>query len=56
MRSDREIVAQWMIDNSFATGHGDTLADLLMELQWQITELRDKNRGLEELLQKNEAI
>jgi hypothetical protein len=36
----REKVAQWMIENGFATGHGDTIDDLLKELTWQIAELR----------------
>jgi hypothetical protein len=30
----RERLAAWMIENSFATGHGDTLEDLLGELTW----------------------
>ena len=34
----REQVAGWMIKNSFATGHGDTLEDLLKELSWQLAE------------------
>ena len=33
-----EKVAQWMIDRGYATGHGDTIADLLKELEWQIRE------------------
>jgi hypothetical protein len=28
----REAVAAWMIAHSYATGHGDTLDDLLQEL------------------------
>ena len=36
---ERESVAAWMIRQGFATGHGDTLADLLSELAWQIDEL-----------------
>ena len=28
----REAVAAWMIEQGFATGHGDTLDDLLWEL------------------------
>ena len=31
----REALAAWMIKNSYATGHGDTLDDLLSELDWQ---------------------
>lgn len=33
-----EKLARWMIRNSFATGHGDTLEDLLTELEWQVRE------------------
>lgn len=33
-----EAVAKWMIDRSYATGHGDTIEDLLKELEWQIRE------------------
>jgi 2-oxo-4-hydroxy-4-carboxy--5-ureidoimidazoline (OHCU) decarboxylase len=33
-----ETVAKWMIDHSYATGHGDTIEDLLKELEWQIRE------------------
>jgi hypothetical protein len=36
--AERNKVAQWMIDHSYATGHGDTTEDLLEELDWQITE------------------
>ncbi len=39
-REQREVLAQWMIAHSFATGHGDTFADLLKELEWQVVELR----------------
>lgn len=33
---EREVVAQWMIANTFVTGHGDTTADLLDELLMQV--------------------
>jgi hypothetical protein len=36
--AEREKVAQWMIQRSYATGHGDTTEDLLAELEWQIAE------------------
>ena len=36
--AEREKVARWMIQRSYATGHGDTLDDLLQELDWQIAE------------------
>ena len=34
--SDKEKLAQWMITKGYATGHGDTIEDLLQELKWQI--------------------
>jgi hypothetical protein len=39
IKSDKEKLAAWMIRHSFATGHGDTIEDLLEELAWQINEL-----------------
>jgi hypothetical protein len=30
-----EAIAQWMIARSYATGHGDTIEDMLGELEWQ---------------------
>ena len=36
--AERNKVAQWMIDHSYATGHGDTVEDLLKELEWQVRE------------------
>lgn len=36
--AEREKVAAWMIQRSYATGHGDTTEDLLKELDWQIHE------------------
>lgn len=41
-RTARETVARWMIDHAFATGHGDTLADLLAELAGQVREIRQR--------------
>jgi hypothetical protein len=34
----REVLAAWMIRQGYATGHGDTIEDLLAELDWQIAE------------------
>ena len=34
--AEREKVAAWMIERDYATGHGDTIEDLLKELVWQI--------------------
>jgi len=39
----RELVAAWMIANSFATGHGDTIEDLLAELKGDLAEIRAKD-------------
>ena len=36
--AEREKVARWMISKSYATGHGDTVEDLLKELEWQVSE------------------
>lgn len=34
-------VAQMMVRRSFATGHGDTVLDMVRELEWQIVELQE---------------
>ena len=39
-QAPEQLLADWMLRNSFATGHGDTFEDLLAELQWQVDELR----------------
>jgi hypothetical protein len=36
--AERNKVAQWMMAKGYATGHGDTVEDLLRELEWQIAE------------------
>jgi hypothetical protein len=38
MNQEREVVANWIMDRGFATGHGDSIVDLLDQLQWQIEE------------------
>ena len=35
---ERNKLAAWMIAKGYATGHGDTIEDLLQELEWQIRE------------------
>ena len=35
---EREKVAKWMVGQGYATGHGDTIEDLLQELEWQVAE------------------
>ena len=31
-------ISKWMLKHSYATGHGDTVEDLLNELDWQARE------------------
>jgi hypothetical protein len=38
VKAEREKVSEWMIQQGYATGHGDTIEDLLKELEWQIAE------------------
>jgi len=40
--SDKEKLAQWMIQRGYATGHGDSVEALLHELEWQIREQAEK--------------
>ena len=40
--SDKEKLAKWMMARGYATGHGDTIEDLLTELDWQIREQERK--------------
>lgn len=42
---NRELVAQFMIAHSIATGHGDTIEDLLKELGAEVTELQRASRN-----------
>ena len=36
--AEREKVARWQIGSGYATGHGETIEDLLVELEWQVRE------------------
>ena len=36
--AERNKVAQWMMNQGYATGHGDSIEKLLEELEWQIEE------------------
>lgn len=42
IRSDREKVASMMMRNSIATGHGDTIDDLLAELEAHVRTAREQ--------------
>jgi hypothetical protein len=35
---ERNKLAAWMLAQGYATGHGDTIEDLLKELEWQVRE------------------
>ena len=35
---EREKVAKWMVERGYATGHGDSIEDLLTEIDWQAAE------------------
>ena len=37
-QKEREKVAAWMMERGYATGHGNTIEELLQELDWQIRE------------------
>ena len=37
-QEERNKLAAWMMRQGYATGHGDTVEDLLKELDWQIEE------------------
>ena len=50
--AERERIARWMIANSLATGHGDTVEALLGEATGQIRELRAQNAELVAALKK----
>ena len=43
--AEREKVAAWMMARGYATGHGNTIEDLLQELDWQIREQERESRG-----------
>jgi hypothetical protein len=51
-----ELVASFMTRNGFATGHGDTIEDLLTEFQWQLNERTERlllaEVGLQNAVQK----
>jgi hypothetical protein len=36
--AERNKLAAWMMAQGYATGHGDSIEDLLKELEWQIRE------------------
>jgi hypothetical protein len=47
VEAEREKVAAWMMARGYATGHGNTIEELLQELDWQIREqgVSNERRG-----------
>lgn len=45
-RMSIEAIANWMMKKGYATGHGDTVEDLLTELEWQAKEREREWVGL----------
>ena len=43
---EREKIVEWMNFKGYATGHGDTVEDLLKEIEWQIREREDNKKLL----------
>ncbi len=39
-KNQSEKLAKFMIEHGFSTGHGDTIDDLLKELDWQLKEMK----------------
>lgn len=52
----REQVAAWMIEQGFATGHGDSVKSLLGQLTWQIEALRVRAGIADELAAALEGV
>jgi len=38
IETEREALANWLMRKGFATGHGDSIVDMLDELEWQVAE------------------
>lgn len=43
-QAERQKVVNWMRERSYATGHGDSVEDLLKELEWQAKERGQENK------------
>jgi hypothetical protein len=43
--AERNKLAAWMMSQGYATGHGDSMEDLLKELEWQIQERVNLQKG-----------
>jgi len=51
MSDDKERLAAWMMQQGFATGHGDTTEELLDDLSWQVAEIKAQRDELLEALE-----
>jgi hypothetical protein len=51
---ERDKVARWMMERGYATGHGDTVEDMLDELDWQVRE-RERQRIEDLLMEQHES-
>lgn len=60
LQKEKEKLAQWMLSMTFATGHGDTMEDLLKELTWQVDKIKDSlqksTEHIEELIEDNAGL
>jgi hypothetical protein len=54
--TDFETLAAWMIARGYSTGHGDTVVDLLVELDRQIMEERRRHKMIAELAEEMAAM
>lgn len=45
MTSEVNKLAEWMVRQGYATGHGDSMDDLLRELEWQFKEKMERSWG-----------
>jgi len=52
MSDGNELIAAWMVRQGFATGHGDTTEEILVELDWQVAEIKARRDELLEALEK----
>lgn len=41
--AERNKIATWAMEKGYATGHGDTVEQMLEELEWQIRERGERN-------------
>jgi hypothetical protein len=52
--AERNKLATWMIAQGYATGHGDTIEQLLDELRWQVRE--SEREAVEDLLREYDMV